>query len=410
MKRMLCRLLVLLLPAMLLSGCAGTVKTESPSQSPSPVQSLAVSPAAETDESLPPSTLAAPLPQGDYALFVNVGKADAALIRVQGLYYLVDAGTEQSAPALIGALRAMGVAHLEGMYLTHTHSDHIGGAAAVAQCFHVEAIYAAQYSQDKKKGGNRITELAEELELPLQRLSPGESSGPFTVLGPLVKNDADDNDNSLVLRLSTGGVTLLMTGDMQFDEEQTLLDGGADLSCDVLKVGNHGNPDATGEAFARAASPRIAVVSTDTAQDEDSDNLRVHAALSGAGMYSTEGASIGVLVELDGDLTVSFPTRPASAAPLTLSPADPETQSIAVENPASRDVDASGYMLLSQKGGQLYCFPQGTILRGGSVSTVACEGYDGDLIWEGETEAWHRKKSDPALLYDLWGNLLGEAG
>ena len=100
------------------------------------------------------------------------------------------------------------------------------------------------------------------------------------MLAPLEKNSEDDNDNSLVMMLHANGKRVLLTGDMQFAEEKTLLASGADISADILKVGNHGNPDATGESFAKAVSPKISVISTDTSVDEDSANERVFDALS----------------------------------------------------------------------------------------------------------------------------------
>ncbi|MEZ4628590.1 MAG: hypothetical protein R2912_11080 [Eubacteriales bacterium] len=52
-----------------------------------------------------------------------------------------------------------------------------------------------------------------------------------------------------MLRFDYGGKSFLFTGDMQFAEEQEIIASGAVLKSDVLKVGNHGNPDATGDDF-----------------------------------------------------------------------------------------------------------------------------------------------------------------
>ena len=91
-------------------------------------------------------------------------------------------------------------------------------------------------------------EMAKKLSIPHIELEAGDTvelvpNVEFDVLGPLEYNKDDDNDNSLVLKLSINGKTFLFTGDMQFAEEKTLLEAGVDLSADVLKVGNHGNPD-----------------------------------------------------------------------------------------------------------------------------------------------------------------------
>ena len=49
----------------------------------------------------------------------------------------------------------------------------------------------------------------------------------------------------------------IFTGDMQFAEENTLFDAGVVFSCDVLKVPNHGNQDASSDKFMNAAAPRF---------------------------------------------------------------------------------------------------------------------------------------------------------
>jgi beta-lactamase superfamily II metal-dependent hydrolase len=57
---------------------------------------------------------------------------------------------------------------------------------------------------------------------------------------------------------------------MEFEQESVLLSTGAGLKCDVLKVGNHADNDTGSEAFIRAASPEIAVISTSTEEKPDS--------------------------------------------------------------------------------------------------------------------------------------------
>lgn len=261
-----------------------------------------------------PQVVASPADQGQVLsmLFVNVGKADAALLRLEGKNYLIDTGTQDSTPQLLHALAASGVDSLAGVFLTHTHSDHIGGLEAVAAQYAIDTLYSGSISENKKNGDNKIDLLAQQLSLDQAKLSAGDtvalSDGvALQVLGPLVYNAEDDNDNSLVLRLYVNGKTLLFAGDMQFAEEQTLLDAGVDVSADVLKVGNHGNPDATSEAFAAAVSPQVAILSTDTQEDTDSAAPRVLQALGAAKTYCTQDYALGILLTIDqsGSLQVS---------------------------------------------------------------------------------------------------------
>lgn len=396
---------------LLLCGCAA----------PSPATETATLPATEAATQTPVSDTATPsddvpdMPavQADAVqiLFVNVGKADMALILAGGKAYAVDTGEKTSVAQAAAALKWAGVDTLSGVFLTHTHSDHIGGMKVLPAFVAVDTVYRASLSEDKKKGGNKIDDAAEDASAALVLLDAGDtvplSDGvAVTVLGPLVLNTDDDNDNSLVLLLEAFGSRVLLTGDMQFAEEESLLAAGVPLAADVLKIGNHGNPDATGDAFAQAVSPSAAVVSTDTDVDTDSDNPRVRAALSGAAVYSTEGTSLGVLVTLtaDGGITVGFPEKQAPSLSLTLTDADREEQRVTVKNMGG-DADISGCFLVSERGTEVFVFPDGTTLPAGASVTVGCDA-GCDLRFPDEESIFHKKKDDAALLYDAYGNLL----
>ena len=345
-------------------------------------------------------------------LFINVGKADAILVQVDGANALIDTGTKESAPQLLGALNGMGVDALDALFLTHTHNDHIGGMRALCLNLPVRQAYMAEFSESKKNGENKIVERAAECGVPLTRLSAGETvalsgDAAFSVLGPLAYDADDDNDNSLVLRLSFNGRTLLLTGDMQFAEEDTLLAAGATLNADVLKVGNHGNPDATGEAFAAAVAPSLAVLSTDTAVDTDSANPRVYAALAGADVHVTQDYQTGVLLTVapDGAMALGDPVPPATELRLTVREQDVSKQTVTIQNDGAA-ADIGGCMLLSERGGELFRFPAGAQLQAGAVVTVSGTGGGGDYEFSGEPAPWHKSKDDAALLFDPYGRAL----
>jgi len=81
-----------------------------------------------------------------------------------------------------------------------------------------------------------------------------------TVLGPAAAG-SDLNNSSLVLQVRFGGATFLFMGDAGAEEERSLIQSGADVSCDVLAVGHHGSGSATGYVFLRQALPKYAVIS-----------------------------------------------------------------------------------------------------------------------------------------------------
>ena len=85
-------------------------------------------------------------------LAINVGKADALLLRSGDSAYLIDTGTKKTADTLLDTLRKEGVTQLTGVILTHTHADHTGGLKALLSSdITVENLYAAKYYVLKKE-------------------------------------------------------------------------------------------------------------------------------------------------------------------------------------------------------------------------------------------------------------------
>ena len=243
-------------------------------------------------------------------------------------------------------------------------------------------------------------------------LSAGETIGiggenTAAVLGPLVLNTDDDNDNSLVLDLRLNGTKILLAGDMQFAEEETLLDRYGDgLKTDILRAGNHGNPDATGPAFAEATDPQTVVISTDRTVDTDSANERVLNLFSGKEILITDESDLGYLLSFEnGGKSVIRNIREETGLQLMIEEIDKETQTAVIRNNGP-EADLSGCMLFSEKGNELFVFPDGAVLAAGGSCTVSGENGNGDFRWPGEKKPWNQKKDDRALLFDRFGNLL----
>ena len=84
----------------------------------------------------------------------------------------------------------------------------------------------------------------------------------FTVLSPTNPLQFSDiNAESIVMKLQVGNTSVLLTGDAQFDTEQSMLSSGYNLHSQVLKVGHHGSSTSTSQAFLSAVTPTYAVIS-----------------------------------------------------------------------------------------------------------------------------------------------------
>ena len=349
-------------------------------------------------------------------MFVNVGKADCAVVDIDGSVWLVDTGTEESFVRTYSALEALGVNALAGIVLTHEHDDHVGGLENMVTKFPVKTVYSPEYLMSRIEIDSKLTDLEiKGVTVKAGDTIPVAGGVAFEVLAPqsLITASGDDNDNSMILRLTVNGRTFLFTGDMQNAEETALMESGAQLAADVLKVGNHGNKDATSDAFAKAVSPLIAVISTDTNVDANSASGVVRQRLGMADVILTQNSELGVLLTVSkkGEISVSYPERhKAEYTQLAVTEASKADQTFTVTNSGSEDIDISGWFVWSTKGCEVFIYPEGTVVPAGGSVMVACRksalADSADIVWQ-KKKVWADSKQDYAVLCDAYGNELG---
>lgn len=248
------------------------------------------------------------------AIFVNVGKADAALFFLGEKRYLVDTGSKDSFDALEQALEIYEVTKLDGVIITHTDKDHIGGLKKLLKSdVTVEMLYAGTIHGEPDPDKHPVYKASQKYNVPLTWLAAGDlvqvtDDIVFSVLGPLSVELENENNNSLILDLQTLQGNMLLTGDMELEEESELLAGGLIPKATVLKVAHHGEDDSSSETFIYTVKPQWAVISTNTAEEADTPDEKVVARLWSvpAGVAVTQDAQIGIYVSLhDGIAVVS---------------------------------------------------------------------------------------------------------
>ena len=349
---------------------------------------------------------------------VNVGKGDALLLNCGAETYLIDAGLQENWGDLSCALKMLQVTRLTGVILTHTDKDHAGGLLPLAtSSIQVDGWYApAHYADIKKESkhpaveaaalrGDTVTFLRVGDELPL-------GNGRLTVVGPISASDVE-NCNSLVLVAEASGGRMLLTGDMELPEEEELLAAGVIPACDVIKIANHGESDATSAALLQAVQPQIAVISTSTAAEPDTPSGRVLSVIAavGAKLYQTQDAQSGVLVTIDqGEATANlmgYADFPAANKAVAIADVDNQDDRITLRNTGRTAADVGGWYIVSDKGNQIYVLPEGAEIAPGGELVIGSQSSDepGDLTWP-DKKVWHKSKEDAAFLYDVYGRLI----
>ena len=200
--------------------------------------------------------------------FLDVGQGDAILIRSPaGHNILVDGGPNGEAiTAALGRHLPFWDRHLHLVVLTHPDQDHLAGLVTVLERYDVDQVLAPALTDDSP-AVRAWQEAIAAKDIPQREAFAGQwldlrgGAGLSVVYPPREPLAADEDDNSLVLKVSLGEAAFLLTGDIGAEGEASLMSNHADLRAPVLKVAHHGSRTSTSAAFLAAVEPLTAVIS-----------------------------------------------------------------------------------------------------------------------------------------------------
>lgn len=246
---------------------------------------------------------------GDYLYMINVGKGDAIIVHAADKNYLIDTGKSGAFDSVLSALNRLNISELDGVFLTHTDKDHSGGLKKLAKSdISVARWFAPAYYIDEEDK-HPLVKALKKTDAAIVWLKAGDSvDGLFTVIGPLTRNTLDEDDNSLVMLLDTGTHTVLLTGDMERQEEIRLLDAGGFPACDVFKVPNHADNDVCMYMDLAKLNAKVALISTDPYDKPGTPDALLLEALDKAGMqvYCTFDSENGIMVSLSDEIEITI--------------------------------------------------------------------------------------------------------
>lgn len=246
---------------------------------------------------------------------LDVGNADAILLRNQKQTMLIDAGEKGDAETVLAALHKQGIGKLDLVIATHPDADHIGGLAEVIEGMEIGAFIMARMPEGSTPTTQTYTAMLEALAAKGVRAEQAEPGASYSlgeakvdILGPLADYE-DTNNQSVVCKVTFGSRKFLFMGDAETQAEDALLSAGTDLSADVVKLGHHGSKSSSQKEFLQAVGPQYALISCGAGNpyghpDEETlitlDTLRIpvyRTDLNGTITLTSDGQTISIETE-----------------------------------------------------------------------------------------------------------------
>lgn len=199
---------------------------------------------------------------------IDVGQADSFVFRQKGKTALIDCGTRSTGKDVVDYLKNLGIKKLDYVVGTHPHDDHMGGMYDVITNFEIGEIIIPEITKNQITS-NWYMKLIKEIKTGDYKVTYPSVGDEFllgdakmTVLAPFEEPNENLNDYSIVFMITYGTMDVLMTGDMEVDVENQILESHKDIEAEILKVGHHGSDSSSCDAFLDAVKPKYALISS----------------------------------------------------------------------------------------------------------------------------------------------------
>lgn len=237
------------------------------------------------------------------AHFIDVGQGDCTLFISGDETMLIDCGEEKYSDTVIRDLQSYGVTELDYVVVTHAHSDHMGGMADILNTVPTQTIIFSEPSE-KSSGTKTYGEFltaADECGADIIIAEPDYTfsfgNAECRILAPFEVSEKEENDNSVVMYITAGATSFLMTGDAEKAVEKDIIANYPDLRATIIKVGHHGSKTSSHKDFISMLGCETAVISVgeDNRYNHPSDETLVTLTDNNIEYYRTD---------LEGTVTV----------------------------------------------------------------------------------------------------------
>lgn len=202
----------------------------------------------------------------------DVGQGLAVLIECEGEYALYDAGdysfinkngNESDVTAFLSGIDTDSYKYV---FASHYDSDHVGGLFEVLYNYTVDTLICPDYVAETDTYTN-LQECIEFNGVEVVHPKAGDTfslgSSTIEVLAPLNSEYEDENDYSVVIRVTHGKTAYIITGDATKISETEMVEEYKDKNIEshIYVVGHHGSSSSSSLDFLYSIKPDYAIIS-----------------------------------------------------------------------------------------------------------------------------------------------------
>lgn len=200
-------------------------------------------------------------------VFFDVGQGDSFILKTPtGKLILVDGGPDWSTLFGLGRYLPWWERTIDFVILSHSHDDHLSALPEIAKRYQIKQVFLPASLQ-----GAAVEELLSALENQKSAVTyPQEPACldlevdcRLCIFPPSSEflSSSDENDFSLAVNFTCGGLSLAATGDAGAKRESSLLASGFGQGVQIFKAAHHGSISANSLEFLRALAPKMMIFS-----------------------------------------------------------------------------------------------------------------------------------------------------
>lgn len=356
--------------------------------------------------------------------FIDVGQGDSILIQSpNGKTMLIDGGIKGEGDNVVAYIQQQGVSKLDYVVATHPDADHIGGLIAVLNSISIENFIDSGKVHTSQTYEEMIT-LISDKNIPYIVPTIGQQIALDDELDIKVLNAdesaSDNNEASIVLKITYGDVSFLLTGDAGIEMEQQMM-ATQNVQATILKAGHHGSNTSSAPAFIEAVSPQVTILSYGQDNKYGHPHFEVIESLRAVGskvygtaeeghiVVTTDGKSYSVnATEWTGvGATSSIPSKPSGKVEIISK--DLEAELVKVKNNSNEAVNLNGWQLISVEGNQVFNFPNITLQPSETISVSSgADAKESSTILKWTNKQIWLNTGDAAKLINTKGEVVSE--